>query len=167
MTNFVYLYMENWKSIQGYEGIYEVSDLGNIKTLKTGIITNGWTHNKYGHKKVRLYKNKIPKDYYLHRLVAIAFMPNIKNKPHINHIDNNPANNKANNLEWCTQMENMRHAANNNRMNTEGAKVFDTKNNIEYKSVKQLADKLGILPNTLIYKFIRGKGRWLHYEKAI
>lgn len=109
---------ETWKAIKGYEGLYEVSSTGKVRTLphKTnGVSVPGveLKANMYkGHRyiRLRLYKNGVSKDYMLHRLVAQAFVPNPYNKPYINHIDGNRENNSASNLEWCTQAENNRHA---------------------------------------------------------
>lgn len=154
--------MEIWKDIKGYEGVYMVSDFGNIKTLATNRITNGWQQDKYGHRKVRLYKNKKPKDFYLHRLVAIAFIPQIESKPHVNHIDSNPKNNAASNLEWCTHLENMRHAFLNGRMDN-SAKRVKVKNTITgevYSSINDAAIANGITPNTLVYSLIRGSSKY-------
>lgn len=109
---------EVWKAVKGYEGLYEVSNSGKVRTLPH--TTNGITvpstelktsmHKSHRYIRLRLYKNGESKDYMLHRLVAQAFVPNPCNKPQINHIDGDRANNSASNLEWCTQAENNRHA---------------------------------------------------------
>lgn len=106
---------EIWKDIEGYEGLYKVSNFGRIKSLihydvengykKKEHIINGWINR--GYMSVSLSKNKKHKNFYIHRLVAIAFIENKNNKPFINHIDYNPLNNHVNNLEWCTQKENV------------------------------------------------------------
>lgn len=114
--------MEMWKDIQGYEGHYQVSNLGRVKTLpRTTLRTNGrslpvrekirktqFSANKYVN--VDLYNGKTIKWVGVHRLVALAFIPNPKNKPQVNHLDGNPLNNNAENLEWCTASENHIHA---------------------------------------------------------
>lgn len=101
-----------WKPVQGYEGLYEVSNTGEVKSTFYGknprILKKSKTST--GYCKVELYKNKKRKSLRVHRLVAIAFIPNIDNKPNINHIDGNPLNNNVINLEWCTQKENVIHA---------------------------------------------------------
>lgn len=97
---------EIWKDISGYEGLYQVSNLGRVRSLNynhTGeikLLKQG-TYKK-GHKCVSLFKNKKGKTYSVHRLVAIAFIPNPNNLPIINHKDEDPSNNNVNNLEWCT-----------------------------------------------------------------
>ena len=94
---------EIWKDIKGYEGLYQVSNLGNVKSLKTN--KNLYSSNAKGYRRVGLFKGK-RKGYSIHRLVAQAFIPNPENKPCVNHKDCNRANNNVNNLEWCTHKEN-------------------------------------------------------------
>ena len=142
-----------WKDVNDYEGFYQVSSDGAIKN-KFGVITNGWEQNDYGYRKVRLYKDGKAKDFYLHRLVACAFIDNPASKPIINHIDSNPRNNKASNLEWVTQKENMQHASKNNRLNTQGVEVLNTETNKVFKSIKEAADSIGMKQNTLVYKLL-------------
>ena len=104
--------METWKEIEGFNGRYEVSNLGNVRNKQTGNILNG-RYSKSGYQFVGL--SKVPKreaykNYAVHRLVANAFISNPENKPEVNHIDNNPSNNKVENLEWVTHKENMKWA---------------------------------------------------------
>lgn len=113
---------EIWKDIEGYEGMYEVSTFGRIKSHN---IWNGHKYikgerilkptlrnhsNSYYFYTICLTKNKTRKHFRIHRLVAQAFIPNNFNKPHINHIDSNPLNNNVSNLEWCTPRENVIHS---------------------------------------------------------
>lgn len=107
---------EIWKDIVGFEGIYQVSNLGRIKSfqkwkrascpdeyvLKSTVANNGYCQ-------VTLYNGKKRAKYLVHRLVAEAFIPNPNGLPHINHIDENPENNAASNLEWCTPLYNNRY----------------------------------------------------------
>ena len=99
---------EIWKDIVGYEGIYQVNDNGYVKNLKTGRKTLGSISSKYA--KVALTKDKKVKYYFVHRLVAEAFIPNINSKQQVNHKDSNKRNNNANNLEWATNKENYEHS---------------------------------------------------------
>lgn len=119
---------EIWKNIEGYEGFYQVSNTGNVRSLdriinaptifgeethilKKGKILKG-RYSKIKRKKyvnyqtVALLKDGKRKQFYIHRLVASSFIPNPENKPQIDHIDGNPHNNCVENLRWCTQKEN-------------------------------------------------------------
>lgn len=100
---------EEWKFIPNYEN-YKVSNFGNVKNINyrnTGkeLLLKGSSYNGYIH--ITLTKNNKSKTFLLHRLVAESFIPNIENKPCINHKDCNPQNNRIDNLEWCTQKENI------------------------------------------------------------
>ena len=107
---------EIWKDIKGYEGYYQVSNLGNIRTLERKIINNGKIMTRKARttkqrKKGKYYcvtlsKNGIVKEYTVHRLVAQAFIPNPDNKPYVDHINTNIYDNRVENLRWCTQKEN-------------------------------------------------------------
>ena len=116
--------LEEFKDILGYENLYQVSNLGRIKSLpksdgngkRTRILkleTVIKEHTSY--QRVTLSRNGKVQRYQVHRLVAEAFIPNADNKPLINHIDNNGLNNSIKNLEWCTQIENMQHSAKQGR----------------------------------------------------
>lgn len=93
--------MEIWKDIQGYEGLYQVSNEGNVKSLKKGIILKVANVNN-GYLAVQLWKNGIPKMRLIHRLVAKAFIPNPDNLPQVNHKNEDKALNIVENLEWCS-----------------------------------------------------------------
>lgn len=93
---------EEWKDVKGYEGIYQVSNLGRIKSLKNNKIRKN-VKDKIGYERIMLSKNNKIKLHYIHRLVAEAFIPNPNNLPQVNHKDEIKSNNIANNLEWCTQ----------------------------------------------------------------
>lgn len=118
---------EIWVKVKGFECFYEVSNLGRVKSLDREIVyCNGrkdkfkgkikkFSKNNFGYLHVTLFKNSKSLTTLVHRLVAKHFIPNPENKPQINHIDNNPANNNVSNLEWVTQQENRNHCVNQSR----------------------------------------------------
>lgn len=99
----------NRKPIVGFEGLYEIDTAGNVYSVRTKKTLKPW-ENGIGYLKVNLYRDGKQHKRYIHRLVAIAFIPNPENKPNINHRDCNLSNNRAENLEWCTQSENILYA---------------------------------------------------------
>jgi hypothetical protein len=109
---------EIWKSVEGFENLYEVSNLGNVRRLDA-ITSNGhfWKgrvlklrHASNGYITIGLYENGKGHERRVHRLVATAFIPNPKNLPVVNHKDGNKKNNNVDNLEWTTKIENERHS---------------------------------------------------------
>ena len=96
-----------WKDIIDYPG-YKINSNGDVwsKIYQRNIST---PLDKYGYKRLQLYKNQKGKNYLLHRLVALYFIPNPENKPTVNHIDGDKTNNCISNLEWATVAEQNRH----------------------------------------------------------
>lgn len=118
---------EYWKPVLGYEGLYEVSNWGRVKSMnynhtgKERIMK--LVPNKAGYLYVVLYKNGKVKTFRVHRLVAEAFLPNPDNLPEVNHKDENKLNNNVNNLEWCSAKYNSNFGTRNKRIiakNTNG-----------------------------------------------
>lgn len=108
--------MEVWKDIEGYEGHYQISNLGDVKSLgfrnqKIEKILTQRTNNQ-GYRVVGLNKKGKTKLVLVHRLVALAFIDNPNNCPIVNHKDENPLNNNADNLEWCTYSYNRTYSMN-------------------------------------------------------
>lgn len=107
---------EEWKPIQGYEGLYEVSNFGRVKSLRK----NRWTQEPEtilscglcgsGYKFVVLSVNNVHKNKMIHRLVAEAFLQKSDGLNEVNHIDGDKLNNHVSNLEWCTRKHNLKHA---------------------------------------------------------
>ena len=98
---------EVWKPVKGYEGLYEVSDMGHVRGLKSGRVLRPGNSGRYDF--VVLVKDGKRKDLYVHRIVANTFIPNPNGLLEVNHIDENRTNNRAENLESCTRLENIRH----------------------------------------------------------
>ena len=92
---------EIWKDIKGYEGLYQVSNLGRVKSLRYNRLMSLRTDYR-GYLDVMFSVDAKTKRYKVHRLVAQAFIPNTENKPQVNHKDENKQNNNVENLEWCT-----------------------------------------------------------------
>lgn len=138
---------EIWKDVIGYEGIYQVSDLGNVKALFR-LDTAGHRlkekimklhpHN-HGYMTVRLTKDGISKNQYVHRLMCFAFLENKENKKTVNHKNGIKNDNNLDNLEWCTQSENMLHAINTGLSSSVGETHVDSKlSNIDVGNIKHL-----------------------------
>lgn len=103
--------VEEWKSVVGFEN-YEVSNLGRVRSkpregTKGGIIQQFIVNN---YPKVKVYKDGVSYFLFTHRVVAMAFIPNVDNKPQINHKNGKKHDNRVCNLEWCTSSENIEHS---------------------------------------------------------
>ena len=99
--------IEEFRDIPGYEGVYEVSNLGRVR--RNGRILKP-TNDRGGYLFVNLCKNGTRKTVKIHRLVAYAFLPNPQNLPQINHIDEDKTNNAVDNLEWCDSKYNVNYS---------------------------------------------------------
>ena len=114
---------EIWKSVNGYEGLYEISNCGRIKSLTFRKCVHGIdtissadrilkpTDNGNGYLIIGLYKDKKRKNHYIHRLVAEHFNDNSFALPVVNHLDHNKRNNTPDNLEWCTAQHNTQYSS--------------------------------------------------------
>ena len=108
---------EIWHDIEGYEGLYQISNKGRVKSLYKAserILRPGI--NGSGYMFVCLYKNHIIQQPRIHRLVAEAFIPNLDNKPEVNHKDENKKNNCVENLEWIRHIDNCNYGTRNKRL---------------------------------------------------
>lgn len=160
--------MENWKNIKGYEGLYQISDCGRIKSLARDVYCQDGTIMRHmeekilvpvldrgGYQYVSLSKNGRVKKKSVHRLVAMAFIPNPENKPMVNHIDEVKTNNAVSNLEWCDAQYNINYGTRTERSvqnhrsyklgNAPRAKaVFCVELNKTFDCAKRLEEELGI-----------------------
>jgi hypothetical protein len=158
--------MEVWKKVKGYEEIYLVSNLGNVKSIdhyinnnqNTKSLKKGRVLKKFqsikGYLQTSLSKETKRFNTGIHRVVAIAFIPNPENKPQVNHINGIKTDNRVENLEWCTNKENQIHAVKNGLCNPNyGEKHHNSKlTNEDVKKVRVLF-KTGISNTELSRKY--------------
>lgn len=181
-------FMEIWKPIAGFDGCYEVSNLGHVKSigrLCKRKLFGGFMKvkerimkphlNKFGYQQIYLSRGGVRKRYSVHRLVALSYIPNPNGKPNVNHIDGNPKNNKVENLEWCTQSENSLHSihvlgnkhgvGNKNQDKKIPIICFDDEGNIinQYDSTVSASKDLGIHRNAITNN-ISGVSKYCNYK---
>jgi len=157
MADYNVITPEEWRPVVGYEGWYEVSDRARFRRIRAGSgATKGKIKkvrvNKTGYAYVILSRGGKAKNYAVHRLVGLAFLPNPDNKPTINHINGVKTDNAATNLEWCTAQENYHHAC--NTLGVASLKLNATKVRLirEYRdggmSLGQIATMFGVNNST-------------------
>ena len=142
--------MEHWKAIAGYEGLYEVSDMGRVKSLwygKDRILKPG--KSGMGYLKVGLCKAGNLKQLLVHRLVAEAFIPNPNNLETVNHKDEDKTNNEISNLEWMSMKDNINYGTHNKR-------VAESLSNQVQMFDKKTGELLGTFPSTHEAKRVTG-----------
>ena len=166
---------EHWKPITGHEGRYEVSDLGRVRSLLRGepYIMNGSMSNM-GYRLVMLRKkNGRPKDFSVHRLVALHFVPNPNNLPIVNHKDENKLNNRADNLEWCDHYYNRHYGTADKRQRERQCKPIGkytkegvlvevypsptaaaTANGLSYSAIRHVAEGYRNTAMGFVYKYV-------------
>lgn len=148
---------EVWKDISGYEGLYQISNFGRVKSLprkyKKRYIKNENIKSPSklpkGYLRIGLCKEGKIKYYAIHRLVAESFIPNKDNKPCVNHKDCNPSNNKVDNLEWCTYLENNNYKNHHLKRNVSSIIYYLKKDYPDkldlIKKVQQIKDEINLL----------------------
>ena len=160
---------ETWKDIKGYQGHYQVSNLGNIRSIKFDIKIIKQTKNTKGYLYVGLSKNGKVKRCSVHRLVAQIWIKNIKKRETVNHKDCNKTNNCISNLEWNSYSENELHSYRNGKISTKGEKIWISKLNeslirkiraLNDLTQKQIANKFKV-DQSLISRILSNK-IWKH-----
>lgn len=161
--------IEEWRDIEGYEGYYQVSNYGQVRSLdrwrKAG--TGGYIQkgqiikpqiSKDGYNRINLYKEGKCKHHNVHRLVANAFIPNPEYKEQVNHIDGDKMNNEVWNLEWNTPQENTIHAWENGFCSKESQEkqILCHQNNKIYRSLHHAAKELRLSASN-ICNILKGK----------
>jgi hypothetical protein len=164
--------IEMWKDIKGYEGLYQVSNFGRVRSLDHIIITKCGnsmlikgrmkkpTSDSNGYMVVNLQSRESKKLFKVHRLVAQAFIPNENCKPEVNHKDGKHDNNCVSNLEWCTSEENIKHALDNGLIASKGIAVI-MDNCIVFDSITKCAKYLGVDKHE-IRRALQGKYKTVH-----
>ena len=166
---------EIWKDIPGYEGLYQVSNLGRVKsfavmvrypTKKTKPRILKLITDKWGYKRVNLYLNRRMKQIGVHQLVAQTFISNPNNYAEINHKDEIVANNRVENLEWCDRVYNIQYGSRTERMaKTRGKAVAQITKDGElvatYYSIGEAGRRTG-LDHRVICRVCNGKAKLYH-----
>ena len=157
---------EIWKDIENYEGYYQISNFGRVKSLDryvnnsslrgyikqafiSGKLLNTQKITKNGYSYVSICKDGISKDFLIHRLVAHHFVKNIDNKKQVNHIDSDVQNNYYTNLEWVTQSENVKHAYKSGTMNNIRKSIKCIETGEVFNSIRSASKVLGVADTTI------------------
>lgn len=177
--------IEIWKDIPGYEGMYQVSNLGNIRGVdryvkqmhgglqfKKGQLLRQKKNNR-GYKIIILTKYHKQKTFTIHRLVAMAFIPNPQQLPEINHIDCDKTNNRVENLEWCDRNQNLNHGERKKLHDKAVSKAvcqYDLEGNFihEWSSIAEAQNelKIGNISNACSGKYKKAGGYIWKYKEA-
>lgn len=172
---------EIWKDIEDYKGLYQVSNLGRVRSLERidalGRRRKGKVladkHNNRGYHTIALCRDGNIEYKLIHRLVATAFLNNPNNLPQVNHKDENKANNAVSNLEWCTSEYNLNYGTRNERLSkAEGRPVYVIANSGHryfFRSVRMASELLG-LDRGAMRRCLRGKVKHHHgytFERAV
>lgn len=144
---------EIWKDIEGYNGKYQVSNLGRVMHKTKGIMKT--SSNSKGYHVIGLAKNGVKRHFFVHRLVAQTFIPNQNKHPQVNHIDEDKTNNRVDNLEWCTAKHNCNYGTRTKRIYDHGGGSrhkrvgkFDHNGNLlgTWESIRKTAIANGVSP---------------------
>ena len=165
--------MEIWKDVIGYEGHYQVSNFGNVRSIKFGKILPIKERTEFGYKKFMLRKPNHKKIVFTHRIVAESFIDNPHKKPFVNHKNSLKNDNTVENLEWCTASENLKHSFTHGKNSQTGERNANSKlTDIQVYKIKFETD--GMLHSEIakIYNInnnyvgmIKRNERWPHIVK--
>ena len=158
--------MEEWKEVYGFDILYEVSNLGNVRTkyVKNRGYTSEYHYcepidNGKGYLRFNWTNNGKHKTVYVHRLVAQSFIPNLHNYTEVNHIDEDKTNNSACNLEWCSRSYNMNYGTGKERAaNKCKVKVKCNETGIIYSSLDEAAQDMNVV-KTAISNCLNGRAK--------
>ena len=164
---------EEWRDIEGFEGLYQVSNMGRVKSLeRTTRIGRGCRiiperilkpqKNMWGYLQVTLSKDGKIKHCMIHRLVAMAFIPNSNNLPEVNHIDEDKTNNRVENLEYCSRSYNINYGTRNKKVAEKVAEKLKGKKHSEEHN-KKIAKKL----SKPVFSVDKESGLIMFWESAI
>lgn len=168
--------MEIWKDIPNYEGLYQASNLGNIRSLMFQCNLTGKKYNrekvlkqkvdKYKNKRVELWKNGEHKTWLVHRLIGITFLGTPAEKMTINHKDGNRLNNNIENLEWLTLTDNILHGFRNDLFPQTHILLTNKKTNetIEKRSMSEASKAMNMNVGYISGKLKKGKTENKHYS---
>lgn len=148
------MFTEKWKDVPGYEGLYQVSNLGRVKSFHRGVRILKPVMNSYGYYMVFLYKDGKRKEVLVSRLVAEAFIPNPDNLPLVNHKSEVKTDNSVENLEWCDACYNMNYGTRNERMSqslSREVQCFSSDGALisSYQSTREAERKTGICSTSI------------------
>ena len=149
--------MQNWKDIEGYEGLYKVSTNGDIWSCRKNRLKIPSKQNG-GYMLVFLVKDGKRKAYLTHRLVAQTYIENPYNLAEVNHIDGNKKNNNVENLEWCSRSDNLKHRARVLGQRGNARAVICVDKGIEFDAIKDAATWAGVTSGA-IQQSIRNPNR--------
>ena len=160
--------MREFRDIDGYEGLYKVSNYGEVYSVRKGKNLSAGKSSS-GYLTVGLCKNGKERSFRINRLVAKAFIPNPDSKAQVNHVDGNKLNNRVDNLEWCTPYENVHHSM--EVLGNNGKPIVCIETGVVYRSINEAERETGIR-STGIGKVCKGRRKtsgglhWKYAEKV-
>lgn len=156
---------EEWKDIKGWEGYYKISSFGRVLSVKRGIYKVFDESNNSGYLRVQLCNNNKRQKFFVHRLVALAFVDGYFDGADVNHKDFDRKNNNAENLEWVTKSQNSKWSSKAGRMSGEFKEKpykirFEDGNEVCFPNIKELAKAIGFCKSS-IYNYLKNKNGYI------